>query len=438
MSKRGFTAVGSASRKPRPVCGEKGRDKKPATFLPGGPGPWVGSFTVGCRCWATLILILCISIAVVCPGSAAESIPAVDRYAVGCILPLSGRNAAYGNRALDAVLLAAGVFNSAKETPIRVLVEDSQSEAVVAGAAVEKLARAGVTCILGPLGSQEALEAAKEAQRLKIPILTLTQREGITEVGDYVFRNFLTAAMQVRTVVQYAQVELGLRRFAILYPNDPYGHEMARLFREEVRRKGGEIRKEQSYQADQTDLGEKIRALGGVAPVAPGTETAAGVPPKPNPGFEALFIPDFSYRIAMIAPQLAYYDIRGLRLLGTSGWDSPELLKGDPSHLQGAIFVDGFFTDSFRPEVNDFIEAFYTAYGREPDTMEALVYDTADIAVKLLLENRGGTRDAFRKGVMQVKNYRGVSGRTSFPASRDAEKDLFILTVRDGRIVQVK
>jgi branched-chain amino acid transport system substrate-binding protein len=394
--------------------------------------------TVGWRCSATLILILGLSIAIVCPGSAAESMPAADPHAIGCILPLSGRNAAYGNRALDAVLLAAGVFNAAKETPIRVLIEDSQSDAALAGAAVEKLARAGVTCILGPLGSQEAFEAAREAQRLMIPILTLTQREGITDVGDHVFRNFLTAAMQVRTVVQYAQAELGLRRFAILYPNDPYGQEMARLFREEVRRKGGEIRKEKSYKTDQTDLGEEIRALGGVAPVTPGTEVVAGVPPKSNPGFEALFIPDFSYRVAMIAPQLAYYDIKGIRLLGTSGWDSPELLKDDPVHLQGAVFVDGFFADSFRPEVNDFIEAFYTAYGREPDTMEALVYDAADIAVKLLVENRNGARDAFRKGLMQIKGYRGVSGKTSFAASRDAEKDLFILTVKDGRIIQVK
>src|SRR5574340_122393 len=144
---------------------------------------------------------------------AGETAPA-EGYAIGCILPLSGRNAAYGNGALDAVLLAARVFDASKETRIRVLIEDSQSEPAIAAAAVGRLAEAGVTCILGPLGSQEALEAAREAQRLKVPILTLTQREGITGIGDYVFRNFLTAAMQIRTVVQYAQAELGLRRFA--------------------------------------------------------------------------------------------------------------------------------------------------------------------------------------------------------------------------------
>ncbi len=386
---------------------------------------------------AAIILLIFFFFSGTLYASAADSVPAAD-YPVGCILPLSGRNAAYGNGALDAVLLATGVFNAAKATPIRLLIEDSQSEPAVAGAAVAKLAGAGVTCILGPLGSQEALEAAKEAQRLKVPILTLTQREGITGIGDYVFRNFLTAAMQIRAVVQYAQAELGLRRFAILSPDDPYGQEMARLFREEVVRKGGEVRKEKSYKTDQTDFGEEIHALAGIVPVSPDAEGPGALQPKPNPGFEALFIPDSALRVGMIVSQLAYYDITGIRLLGTSGWGSPELLKTDPERLQGAVFVDGFFPNSFRPEVNAFIESFYLSYGREPDAMEALVYDAAAMAVRLIVEGRGGTREAFRQGLMQVKGYQGVTGRTSFSPSRDAEKELFILTVKDGQIIQVK
>jgi len=370
--------------------------------------------------------------------SPAEEVASAEGHAIGCILPLSGRNAAYGSGALDAVLLAARVFDASREARIRVLIEDSQSEPAVAAAAVGRLAKAGVTCILGPLGSQEALEAAVEAQRLKVPILTLTQREGITGIGDHVFRNFLTAAIQVRTVVQYAQANLRPRRYAILYPDDPYGNEMARLFREEVRLKGAEIRIEKSYKADQTDFGEEILALGGVAPVNPGTEGAMEALPKPIPDFEALFIPDSCDRIAMIAPQLAYYDLTKIRLLGTSGWDSPDLLKTDPKQLEGAVFVDGFFAASFRPEVNDFIENFYTAYGREPGTMEALVYDAADMAIKVLAESIGGTRDGFRNGLLQMNRYPGVTGRTFFSPARDAQKELFVLMVKDGRIVQVK
>ncbi len=398
------------------------------------------------RCGAAIILLLTLFLAGLPSASAAEEAPAVAPAPVavptpspiGCILPMSGRYAAYGSKALDAVLLAAGVFNAAKETPIRLLIEDSQSEPAVAGTAVGKLADAGVACILGPLGSQEALEAAKEAQSLKVPILTLTQWEGITGIGDHVFRDFLTAAMQVRTVVQYAQAEIGLRRFAVLYPEDPYGREMARLFREEVLRKGGELVREKSYKTDQTDFGEEIRTLAGLPSDSPAPDVPATAPPKPNPGFEALFIPDSAARVAMIVPQLAYYDVTGIRLLGTSGWDSPELLDTDPERLQGAIFVDGFFANSFRPEVNRFIEAFYMAYRREPDMIEALVFDAADLAVRLVIENRGRTREDFRKSLLQVRGYQGATGRTSFSPSRDAEKELFVLTVKGGQIIQVK
>lgn len=373
------------------------------------------------------------------PGavSAEETKPAGDPL-VGCLLPLSGRHAGYGQQALDAVLLAAGVFDAAGGSKIRILIQDSRSEPAVAGEAVEKLAAAGAACILGPLGSQEALEAASRAQRLHIPILTLTQKEEITATGDYVFRNFLTAALQVRRLVHYARTELGHRRFAVLYPDDAYGREMARLFREEVPRRGGEIRREASYQPDQTDFGEEISALGGAAPAGPGEAPAGEAPPVPKTDFEALFIPDGGDRVVMIVPQLAYHDLARVRLLGTSGWDSPGLLKGDPKLLEGAVFVDAFFRDSYRSEVNDFIERFYAAYGREPDTMDALVYDAAAMAVRLLADQRGATREEFRDRLARSAPFPGVTGKTFFPPSRDAEKELFVLTVRDGRIVQVK
>ena len=75
---------------------------------------------------ATIILLLTLLLAGLPSASAAEEAPAVAPAPVvvptpspiGCILPLSGRYAAYGSKALDAVLLAAGVFNAAKQTPI--------------------------------------------------------------------------------------------------------------------------------------------------------------------------------------------------------------------------------------------------------------------------------------------------------------------------------
>ena len=39
---------------------------------------------------------------------------------------------------------------------------------------------------------------------------------------------------------------------------------------------------------------------------------------------------------------------------------------------------------------------------------------------------------------LQLNRYPGVTGRTSFPPTQDAEKELFVLMVKDGKIVHVK
>ncbi|MGZ6249965.1 MAG: penicillin-binding protein activator [Syntrophales bacterium] len=400
------------------------------------------------RKWLILSLILMISLwdaSLVCPAGAGAKgsviSKSVDRYAIGCVLPLSGRNAAVGNRVLDAIILASGLFDPIVKTPIKLIIEDSQSRPETAKAAVAKLAtQDGVICILGPLGADESLDAAREAQRLKVPIITLTEREGITDIGNYVFRSYLTNPMQIASLVKYVIQETGLARFAILYPEDDYGREMEKLFREEVQGRKGEILKVRSYQTTKTDFADEIKSLSDLKqhPQANKEREGRGDEGKPDMGFDALFIPDTPARISMIVPQLAFHDVRGVRLLGTSDWDTPDILKAGGELFEDAIFVDAFSPNSFYPEVNDFTDVYYTNYSREPGAAEALAYDAAGIIVKILREDGVKTRDQFRKNLLDVRDYRGVTGRTSFSGMRDARKDVFVLTIKDGKIIQIK
>jgi len=365
----------------------------------------------------------------------------VDRYAIGCVLPLSGRYAAAGNRVLDAIILASGVFDPLVKTPIKIIIEDSQSQPETARAAVAKLVlEDGVICILGPLGADESKDAAGEAQRLKVPIITLTQREGITDIGNYVFRSYLTNRAEIESLVKYAIQEMALSRFAVLYPDDDYGREMEKMFREGVLRGKGKILKAIPYQTTETDFADEIKSISALKQSS--SSMKKGKSPegedKPDMGFEALFIPDSPERIRMIVPQLAFHDIRGVKLLGTSTWDTPDILKAGSELLEGAIFVDAFSPYSFYPEVNDFTDLYYTNYSREPDAVEALAYDAAGVVVKSLMEDGIKTRDQFRANLLDIRNYRGVTGKTSFSEGRDARKDVFVLTIKDGEIIQIK
>ncbi len=362
----------------------------------------------------------------------------VNRYAVGCVLPLTGRYATYGNRALDAIILASGVFDPDRNSPIQLFIEDSKGDSVTAREAVRKLAREHhVIGIIGPLGSAAALEAAKEAQGLGVPIITLTQRKNIAERGDYVFRDFLTGDMQVKALVTYSIRNLGIGNFAILYPDDNYGTEMMTLFWDEVLRQGGQIRGVESYSGKQTDFGREIKSLTGLN--FPEEDEASGEKPKPVVDFDALFIPDSYSTVSMIAPQLTFYDITGVQLLGTSIWNSPELLKANSEYLEGAVFTDCFFLNSFRPEVRDFIDRFYVACGREPGNIEALAYDAAEIMINLLTGDNMEIRDDLRCRLSRIQqDYPGITGTTSFSGTGEAEKPLLILTVMDGEVVQIR
>jgi ABC-type branched-chain amino acid transport systems, periplasmic component len=359
----------------------------------------------------------------------------VDHNAIGCILPLTGRYARYGNRALEAIILATGILDPDKKSPFKLLIEDSKSDPATARDAVVKLAKQDrVIGILGPLGNATALEAATEAQKLSVPILTLSRNREIAVIGDYVFLDFMTDLMQVRTLVRYSIQNLGMTRFAILYPKDDHGIEMMNLFRDEALRWGGEIKAVESYHSKQTDFGKEIKSLTGLCFMKKDSKSKEN--PRPVIDFDALFIPDSPFRVKMIAPQLAFYDITGIQLLGTNSWNSPDLLKEEGKYLEGAIFVDGFFRDSFYPVVRDFIDNFYVACGREPVCLEALAYDAAGIMVSAIY-NDVEIRNDLKDGLFKLKDYQGIAGKTSFSEKGEAKRSLFVLMVEEGKIVQI-
>ncbi|MBW2559954.1 MAG: penicillin-binding protein activator [Deltaproteobacteria bacterium] len=361
----------------------------------------------------------------------------VNRNAIGCVIPLTGRYASYGNRVLDAIILASGVFDPGQDSPIELFIEDSKGDPATAREAVRRLAdEHHVIGIVGPLGSSAALEAAGEAQELGVPIITLTQRQGITETGEYVFRDFLTGEAQTRALVSYSIHNLGVKNFAILHPGDHYGTEMMHLFWDEVLRQGGQIRGVETYTADQTDFGREIKSLTGLNLHEKGK--GSGEDPKPIVDFDALFIPDSYSVVGMIAPQLVFYDAIGVHLLGTNIWNSPELLRKDSQYLEGAIFTDCFSLNSTRPEVRTFIDRFYVAWGREPGNVEALAYDATDILVRLIAGGGIEIRKDLRDAISRIENHPGITGATSFARGRDAQKSLHILMVVDNEIIQVR
>jgi ABC-type branched-subunit amino acid transport system substrate-binding protein len=113
------------------------------------------------------------------------------------------------------------------------------------------------------------VDAAREADKWKVPLILITPKEGVTSIGEYVFQNFLTPTQQIKALVEYSFYDLNCAIFAVLYPQDEYGEEMVKIFREEAMRIGGKVEKAIPYSRNQTDFKEEINKLTGIIVNAP-------------------------------------------------------------------------------------------------------------------------------------------------------------------------
>jgi branched-chain amino acid transport system substrate-binding protein len=397
----------------------------------------------------------------------------VDGRTIGVILPLTGKYEQYGQRSLAAIKLALR-----PDPTIRLVVKDTQGDPAVVSQAVEDLVLLDhVIAIIGPLFSNEALSAAQKAEELSVPLLTLSFREGLPEIGPFVFRTALTVETQAKELARVAFEELGFSRFALLYPRNSYGLEFVNAFWDEVDRRKGEIRGAESYDNDQTTFTEPVRRLVGrwylnnrqdfkdalaqlkrrkLAPTQ--MQNAVEKLQKRLPpivDFDAVVIPDSSEKIGLIAPALAVEDlvttrdpkelekiekatgnpnIHPVTLLGASTWNSPQTLESCERYCEGAVFVDAFFPDSPDPKVRDFVAAFHDATGAAPHLGEAQAFDTAGLLRTILNTKKPADRTTLRDELAHFGTYEGVTGRLYFDGSGEPKKELFVLTIQDGAI----
>ncbi len=379
-----------------------------------------------------------------------------SRYTIGCVLPLSGPYKTYGNLALKGIELALAQFSSRAGTnpSIKIIIKDTGSDPDKAAIAVRELFKEHVAAIIGPIITAEP--AALEAQLRGIPIITLTQKDNITDIGDYVFRNFLTPAMQTKAIVSYAINTLGLKSFAILYPDENYGKTYMNLFWDEVIACGGKVVGVESYNVDQTDFADPIKKLAGFYYKAP--EDLINLPIQvtdeekkivaeesyrnKEPGlmidFDALFIPDAPNKVGLIVPQLAFYDIKNTCLLGTNLWHSNSLIKMSRKYVQGAILTDGFFEDSSFKYVKEFVKNFEEVFKEKPGFIEAVSYDTAMILFQKISRPDIRFRSAIKDELMNLSDFQGLTGITSFDKNREVHKKLFLLQIKGDKFVELK
>ncbi|HSA58368.1 MAG TPA: penicillin-binding protein activator [bacterium] len=364
-------------------------------------------------------------------GQGVGPLPPEDRRgAVGVLLPLTGKYAVYGESVLHGLECGAGVFAPCRgDLRLNLIVRDTQGDPKVSAKIISEFAAdPAVRLVIGPLAQVEVDQAAAAAESAQMPLVTLSQKADVARQGLYVFRNFLTVADQVASLVDYACGAKKYKKYAILYPDGPAGQEYKRAFEEEVSRCGGKLVAQASYPPESRNFSDALRTLKSSSP-----EQSPDAPVA----FEALFVPDVYRKIPDVVAAMKITGIEGIKLLGGAGWDHPGLLNAGAEALEGAVYVNGFYAKSSSFGVRDFVATFQGAYGFEPTILEAYAYDTMRLAGEVLRDNPSADRSALQAALSKKRNFAGVTGSISFDNEGDARRRLSILTVQQGEIREV-
>ncbi len=393
------------------------------------------------------------------------------RYTLGCLLPLSGPYQTFGYTALKGIELAMDHFSSQAENPsVNIIVKDTGGDPAKTLRALQELNEEQVAAIIGPIVTAQV--AAERAQELGIPIITITQKDNIASIGENVFRNFITPKAQVEAIVGYAMDYLGLTRFAILYPHETYGDTFMNLFWDQLIENGGRVVGVEAYDPEHTDFADPIKKLVGLFYDVPedlkpemeayfeqqndrvnneDDRNVASDPaqeetdrsnedqeePKPIVDFEAVFIPDAPKKAGLIIPQLAYYDVNDVLLIGTNLWHSQTLIEMAEQYVQGAVMPDAFFVDSESPHVSEFVRKFEATYQEKPGPIEAVMYDSAIILLQIVSKPHIRFRSELREELFNLIDFQGVTGITRFDENGDSQKKLHLLTIKGRKFVEI-
>ena len=329
------------------------------------------------------------------------------------------------------------------------VVRDSQLNPEITKSLVRELVETErVIAIIGPLARKTSEAAAEEAERLRVPLISLSLTESIPELGEFIFRNNQSWKQEIQELLEYATSELQACRFLILYAKTREGRQKMRLFWDAAVLKGCKVVAVEGFKDEgqkslvnefDTFTG-KIRRLGTEDKIILKELKEKEVPIH---NFDAVFVAVGSggvKNLSLIFPYSEVYKMRKTTFLGDSGWNDAALpyapgLRG----VKNPLFVDSFFLQSKTPAMQQLLRLHERILYRHqnyigPTAYTAFAYDTLIILMRLLEDERNQSHRDLRDALINMQMFPGVTGNLRFDEMGKVERELQLLTLRRGKI----
>jgi len=349
---------------------------------------------------------------------------------LGAVYSITGAGGVYGPQSRDGAMLAvkqinaAGGVNGAK---IELTVEDDASDKAQSAQKAQGLIQQdNVMAVLGPTLSNSAVAVHPLAESLKTPILA-TSTTGIHIVPDckfpdtspckYVFRDSLgeqTAIPDnIKAYVDDSHPKTGV---LLVAQDDKFSSDGGKIVQATVGQYNIQLLKTIPFSKNDADLSPYVTQAVQLKPDVIFITSLGGIPAKimnsaRNQGWQGQF-------------------------LGGNGFNTATVSKQAGAAGKGARSASAWYIGNTFPTNKDFVDAYKTEYGKDPDQFAAqgftgvLILADAAKRANLKFTDLPGDRDRLR-AAMETVNIQTPLGPFQFTSDHDVKQTVWVIQM-DG------
>lgn len=149
-------------------------------------------------------------------------------------------------------------------------------------------------------------------------------------------------------------------------------------------------------------------------------------------GADSLFLPNYYSEVPLQIQQARKLGFTA-PAVGSDSWGNQELIDLCGADCEGLYFTTHYAADIATPKAQEFIKAYEAAYGKTPDDVAALTYDSFGLIFQALQSAGKVDREAVKTALAGVTAYEGVTGNMEFKGTGDPIESAVVIQIKDGK-----
>jgi branched-chain amino acid transport system substrate-binding protein len=337
------------------------------------------------------------------------------------VIEVSGNGAVSGTNFRDGALMAIDEINAKGgilKRKINAPVTDTQSNAAISRAQVQKAIDGNPYVILGPVFSGSVKVNMQLAQAAEVPQIVGAEAAEITQMGNpYVFRTSFGQQMSMPKMAAFVADGMKARTVAFLWVNNDYGKGGRDVFFQEMKKRGIKIVADVSTESGQVDF-------------------AADIVKMKASNADVMFIYTNEEECARVLREARKQGVKQ-PIIGETNVISQKVIDLAGETAEGAKGHVGLTADAPIPAVQEFTAKFQKRYKYVPDHNGLKGY-MGVYAVKYATEKLGRfDRKALAKSLhgmtITPKEEPGILIETTWDDKGDVDRISFLVEVVKGR-----